>query len=126
LTVTYNFCYSLALTVVQHHGKQVGREPLSVKNRITSLKDKHAAADAQLQLLQLLPFNNQEKIRELKKQKLKLKDEIKRLENPERLTAPKKQRHKKTESVRIETQEVPDTSAIQISAQPTSGIDLAA
>ena len=67
---------------------------MGIENRIKSLREKHAAAAAQIQLLELSPRPDSMKIAELKKLKLKYKDEIVRLENPNRLTAPKAKKHK--------------------------------
>ena len=44
---------------------------MSIENRIKALRDKHAAADAAIKLLQLLPSRDDGKIGQLKRQKLK-------------------------------------------------------
>jgi len=67
---------------------------LGNENRIKSLEKKHAQADALLYLLQLCPGRNSLEISRLKKLKLHLKDDIARLENPNRKTAPKNRRPK--------------------------------
>ncbi len=98
---------------------------MSNDNRIKALKEKHAVADAEIQLLQLLPSDNQDKIRGLKKKKLRFKDEIARLENPDRLTASKKNSQKRPamSSQKIAVQEV-DT--VSVSEKPTANISRAA
>jgi hypothetical protein len=62
---------------------------LGIEKRIKALGDRHAAVDAQIQLLQCCPGHDPLAVRKLKKEKLHLKDEIVRLKNPNRLTAPK-------------------------------------
>jgi hypothetical protein len=101
---------------------------LGIEKRITSLREKHAVADAQLQLLQILPVRNQEKIQELKKRKLWFKDEIERLKNPARLTAPKK-RKKSNQSQPVlgaKKNESHDATQSSVSDESGSPIDLAA
>ncbi|MBY0537951.1 YdcH family protein [Patescibacteria group bacterium] len=106
----------------------MGRDSLSNVNRIKALKEKHAAADAEIQLLQLLPSDNQGKIRELKKRKLKMKDEIVRLENPYRLTAPKKNKQKKGVRPTTSAQKIPvhEVDTVSISEESTTNISRAA
>jgi hypothetical protein len=62
---------------------------LCIKNRLKALQEKHAAADVQIQLLELNPRRDEDQIRKLKKIKLGCKDEITRLENPARATSSK-------------------------------------
>jgi hypothetical protein len=70
---------------------QKGREYiLCIKNRLKALQEKHAAADAQIQLLELNPRRDEDQIRKLKKIKLGCRDEITRLENPATASKPKK------------------------------------
>lgn len=52
-----------------------------IRHAIAKLKQDHAALDETIRLLQNAPSGDEIQIRRLKKRKLALKDEIKRLEN---------------------------------------------
>lgn len=52
-----------------------------IRHTLTKLKQDHAALDETIRLLQNAPSGDEIQIRRLKKRKLALKDEIKRLEN---------------------------------------------
>ncbi|MES2749234.1 MAG: YdcH family protein [Patescibacteria group bacterium] len=67
---------------------------MGIENHIKSLEAKHAAVDVQIRTLRVCPTNSAQ-ISTLKKEKLRLKDEITRLNNPNRLTAPKPPSRKK-------------------------------
>lgn len=101
---------------------------MGIEERIASLREKHAAADAQLQLLQILPYRNQVKLQQLKREKLWCKDEIERLVNPSRLTAPNKRKKSKQPQPVIDAEKNKSHDATQSSVSDESGssIDLAA
>ncbi len=61
---------------------------LCIKNHLTEQKKKHAALDVEIQVMQLQPGHDGLALRKLKKKKLHLKENIERLENPSRATAP--------------------------------------
>ncbi len=67
---------------------------MGIENHIKSLTAKHAAVKEQISALRACPTNSAQ-ISTLKKEKLRLKDEITRLNNPNRLTAPKPPSRKK-------------------------------
>lgn len=62
---------------------------MCIKNHLIELKKKHEAVDANILLLQLCPGHDSLQIKALKKDKLRLKEQIARLENPARAMAPK-------------------------------------
>jgi hypothetical protein len=53
---------------------------MTVENRILSLKKKHSELEDQISLLELSPATDDLTIRDLKNQKLAIKEEIKSLE----------------------------------------------
>lgn len=55
---------------------------MSLQDRIDSLRSKHTAIDQALQAELQSPANRPEDIARLKREKLRLKDEISRLETP--------------------------------------------
>lgn len=101
---------------------------MGVENRIASLKKRHAEADALIKHLELQPRRNHQQIQSLKKQKLLCKDEIVRLENPARLTAPKKGKKKKRDVSMTDVKDTPTpaVNVVSISAQPAADISRAA
>lgn len=65
---------------------------MCIKKYLTALQAKHAAAEAQIQLLMIQTTRDEKllkELKELKKIKLDCKTKIARLENPDRATAPK-------------------------------------
>lgn len=70
---------------------------MCIKNHLIELKKKHEAVDVNILLLQLCPGHDSLQIKALKKDKLRLKEQIARLENPARATAPKSKKSPKAQ-----------------------------
>ena len=62
---------------------------MCIKNHLAEQKRQHEALDARIRLLEMCPGRNSLEVSALKKEKLLLKENIGRLENPARATAPK-------------------------------------
>lgn len=70
---------------------------MCIKNHLIELKKKHEAVDSNILLLQLCPGHDSLQIKALKKDKLRLKEQIARLENPARAMAPKSKKSPKAQ-----------------------------
>ncbi len=91
---------------------------MGIENRIKALEAKHAAKDAQINLLlATAPSCDPLTISKLRKEKLFCKDEIVRLKNPQRRTAPKPPAAKKKEEVKVLQ---PIDSRVPVEEQSTS------
>ncbi|EED36397.1 conserved hypothetical protein [Luminiphilus syltensis NOR5-1B] len=64
-----------------NNDRRAANEPMTPGMRLTSLQSRHKALDIKIIEIQSHPYQNQLLIQRLKKEKLKLKDEIERLKD---------------------------------------------
>lgn len=90
------------------------------KNHLKAQKEKHEGVDAQIRLLALCPAHDSLELRTLKKEKLRLKMNITRLENPARATAPKsKPQPKKLKPPKAKGQKTTNSGIVSQLVSPT-------
>ncbi len=94
--------------------------------RIEVLKEKRAKADADILLLESMSRPDARKIRDLKKWKLRWKDEITQLENPDRMTSPKSDKRKKRKIAEANQPILRADTIATIPKDSERGVDLAA
>lgn len=96
---------------------------LGIENHIKSLEVKRAALDAQILMLPLSPATDLQ-IFKLKKEKLRLKDKIARLNNLNRLKVPKST--KKAKKVKSPELKKPPPTAVKPPSTIAHDLDIAA
>lgn len=90
------------------------------KNHLKAQKEKHEGVDAKIRLLALCPAHDSLEMKALKKQKLRLKENIVRLENSARATAPQsKPRPKQLKPSKAKDQKTAIASTVSQLVSPT-------
>jgi hypothetical protein len=98
---------------------------LSIEGRIKELQKKHKRLDEQVMDMEQRPICCPTELRRLKREKLHCKEEIERLSNPRRRTAPKTKKAK-AKSVRPPEVHTEPSPAVSPDADLRSGFDAAA
>jgi hypothetical protein len=114
----------LCFTPAKQLGNQGRYLYVSIQNHLRKLQEKHAAVDADILLLQACPGHDSLRVKELKKQKMLIKEDIHRLQNPARVSLPKaKKKAQKAKPPKEATPALTVVSSHAVTHRSESGLD---